>query len=82
MVTESKGHWKQEAAMSKISRRRRPIFNRRAAFPIIRVMILSVCFVGVGGVGFAAGVKVGAANPAPGAKEVRTVANWSASAAN
>jgi hypothetical protein len=82
MVPVNEDHREQEAAMSMLSPRRRPIFNRRSAFPIIRVMILSACLVGVAGAGFAAGLKVGSANPAPGAKQVRTVANWSASAAN
>jgi hypothetical protein len=82
MVPENEDHRKQDAAMSMLSPRRRPIFNRRSAFPILRIMIVSACLVGVASVAFAAGLKVGAANPAPGAKEVRTVANWSASAAN
>lgn len=63
--------------MSTLSRRRRAIFTRRQGhFPIIRAAVLSLAFIGVGGAGFAAGVKVGSAEHAPTDQNVKTVSIW------
>ena len=65
------------AAMSTLSRRRRAIFTRRNGhLPIIRAAILSLAFIGVGGAGFAAGLKVGSAERPAAEQNVKTVSIW------
>lgn len=64
--------------MSILTRRRRPIFNRhRSPLPIIRMLMIAAMTAGAASAGFAAGVKVGAAQPHYGKDAVRTVASWS-----
>ncbi len=66
--------------MSTLTRRRRPIFNRhRVALPIVRVLMIAAMTASAASAGFAAGLKVGAAQPAHGKEAVRTLASWTPS---
>ena len=64
--------------MTTFTRRRRPIFNRRRGImPILKAAALTGAILGVGGAGFAAGLKVSQAKtPATFAKPVMSAQVW------